>query len=769
MAAMTVVFSAADAFVFRRAPYPDSDSLVVLRHTRSGGAVSAGLPGPVILEWRKQRDLFESVHAHDVGGSLHVTTGDVTELVASRVVSPGLLEMLGGIPKWGRPLVPDDAVPGARPVVVIAEDLARRLAGDPARAVGRAMQTDTRRPEIVGVLPETFKFPTASDRIWWPLDVASGSTFQTLRNYTNIARLAPGASFEAAASAVTARAPAMELASPRPALRRVVSLERYDDTIGEARASTIFTMLIGAAVCLLFIACANVASLELAGAVRRSRSQAVQAALGASKFTLLRGGLIECGLMLFASACLAAVLAWWGTATLMTSLPPALSQRLANGIDLDARAVAFMSATAAAAWLLTSLPAAWRISRANLADALKHDGRVMVVSTSAARFRQALMAAQVAATVLLIIGALLFARTYALRVALDKGFDSTNLVVFEVFPTPEAPPRGSDLDRALLARLKTYPGLRSLAHAGALPPSTTGGISGPLTINDSPDSPGGVFLSNRAVDPHYFETMGIEFIAGGPFTEDSRPDQVVVDEGFARRFWPGGGAIGSRFNIASAGVSDLRIFEIIGITRHIRFDRETDEQDRPVFPLYVRLLPSSTPPLRYVGRLDQPERFADLVTSVRAIAKPSFIRADFLDDRYARLEGDRRIAASVTTGFGLLALGIAAAGIYAVMAFLVAGRMREIGIRLALGASPGDVRRATFGASLKFVAAGAVIGLAAALAVSRWLESQLYGVSATDASTYALATAVVVIAALVATWYPARQAARVDPAMTLRV
>jgi ABC-type antimicrobial peptide transport system permease subunit len=200
----------------------------------------------------------------------------------------------------------------------------------------------------------------------------------------------------------------------------------------------------------------------------------------------------------------------------------------------------------------------------------------------------------------------------------------------------------------------------------------------------------------------------------------------------------------------------------------VRLDRSRSEAGDEVFPMYVRLRPDAEPPLRFVARLDDPERFSDLVSVIRSVAERSLIRADFVDDRYARLEGDRRIAASVTTGFGLLALAIASAGIYAVMAFLVAGRAREIGIRLALGASPSRVSRATFGASLRFVTAGAVLGLGAAIAASRWIESQLYGVSATDAATYVLATAVVVLAALAATWYPARQAARVDPAVTLR-
>jgi putative ABC transport system permease protein len=770
MAAMTVVFSAADAFVFRRAPYPDRDSLVVLQQTRPGDVPRSSQPGPVIVEWRRHQDLFAAVHADDIAASVHVTADGITDAVPARSVTPGLLEMLGATTLWGRPLMPEDIAPGARAVAVVAEDVARRVAGDPALAIGRVLRDSAGPFEIVGVVNEAFRFPTARERIWRPLDVARSPTSKSIvyYSYNTIARLADGVSFDDASRAVSARAPAVELTSPRPDPKRVVTLERFEATTGNSRISVIFTMLVGAAACLLFIACANVASLELAGAVRRTRAYAVQAALGASRFTLVKIGLLEGALLLVVSSAVAAALAWWGIALLTANLPPGIAQQLSNAIDLDARAVVFMIVTAAGVWLATTLPSVWRASRSNLADTLRHDPRVMLVSRSAAWSRQGLMAAQVAATVLLIIGALLFARTYALRIALDKGFDSRDIVVLEVFPAPDAPIRGTELDGAIRARLAAFPGLRSLAATSSPPPSTTGGINGLLTINDGPESSVRVFMATRSVDPAYFETLGLPFAAGTPFTADSPMEHVVVDETFARRFWPGGDAIGSRFNIQSAGYAGVNTFHIVAVTKFARFDRDRNERGDEVFPVYFRLRPERDPTLRFVGRLDDPARFPDLVSVVRSIAQRSMVRADFLDDRFARLEGDRRIAASVTAGFGLLALGVASAGIYAVMAFLVAGRLREIGIRLALGASPSRVSRATFGASLKFVAGGAVAGLAAAVAASRWVESQLYGVSATDAATYLLATTVVVLAALAATWFPARQAASVDPAVTLR-
>ena len=770
LAAMTVVFSAADAFVFRRAPYPHRDSLVALRQTRPGDVPSSSQPGPVIVEWRRHRDLFAAVHAETIGASVHVTAGGITDAVAVRSVTPGLLEMLGGTTVWGRPLMPEDIAPGAKSVAVVGEDLARRVAGDPALAIGRELRDGEGPFEIVGVVRDNFRFPTARERIWRPLDIARVPTSKSINYYSyyTIARLADGVSFDDAARAVAARAPTVELTSPRPDRKRVITLERFEDTIGNSRVSIIFMMLVGAAACLLFIACANVASLELAGAVRRTRAYAVQAALGASRFTLVRIGLLEGAILLGISSAVAAGLAWWGIGLLTANLPPAIALQLSNAIDLDARAVVFMIGTAAAAWLVTTLPSVWRASRGNLADTLRHDPRVMLVSRSAAWSRQGLMAAQVAATVLLIIGALLFARTYALRIALDKGFDSRNVVVFEVFPAVDAPLKGDALDDAIRARLGSYPGLRSLAATSSPPPATSSGINGLVTINDGPESSTRIFIATRSVDPAYFETLGVPFIGGTPFRDDSPMEQVVIDEAFARRFWPGGDAIGSRFNIQSSGYGGVNKFQIVAVTRFARFDRDRNERGDEVFPVYFRLRAEADPPLRFVGRLDEPSRFSDLVAVVRSVAQRSLVRADFLDDRYARLEGDRRIAASVTAGFGLLALGIASTGIYAVMAFLVAGRLREIGIRLALGASPRRVSRATFGASLRFVTGGAVAGLAAAIAASRWVESQLYGVSATDVATYLTATTVVVAAAVAATWFPARQASRVDPAVTLR-
>jgi predicted permease len=766
MAVNVTVFSAADAFVFRTVPYAEPETLAVLDRLDAGAiGGSAGYVSARVLEaWRSRRDVFVAAHAYAPGQRSHLTTGDLTERLSASQITPGLLETLGVLPGWGRPFVQSDAVGGAAPVVLISESLAGRLFGSPERAIGQTMRADRSTPTVVGVMPSSFRFPSALETIWWPLDLAA---WPDNHGVLNLVRLAPGITLDAADARVRQESPSIAEAVGASTTRRgELQLRSLESLRHHAGASTVFAVLLGAAACLLLIACANVASLELAAIGQRARQLAVQSALGASRGSLVRIGLAEGLCMLIASLTGAALLAWWGVQMLERQLTPSMREALANPLDLDLRTLAFMTAVAASAWLLTTLPAVWRVSRLSVVDGLRDDPRVMPVSRGAARSRQVLMTGQVALTVLLLVGALLYIQTYENRIGLDKGFDTANIAAIQVSPVPSAPLQGADLEAALLDRLRATPGVRAVSRTWSLPPSTQSGGAARPTI-DGEEHDGVTMVHFASVDPEYLATMGIEVVRGSGLMPGNPSEEVVIDERFVRRFWPDRSPIGSRFRLGGVSIGGTGEFRVVGVSRELRPDRLVTETGTEVFIAYKALGPESHP-LTFVARLDDGLSLSALASLVRATASESIVRVESIEERYRNLEGDTRLAAAITGGFAVVALVVATAGIYAVMAFLVTGRRREIGIRMALGADRSAVRTLIFGSALRFVLAGTVMGLAAAAVAVQAIAAQLFGVAPVDPATYAGVAALVAVTAILATWWPARRAAAVDPAVTLR-
>jgi putative ABC transport system permease protein len=777
VAANVVVFAAADAFVFRAVPFPSADELVVFtKRTRLTGA-TASTNRDQILEWRKHTDLFSGIQAHESGSSWYLRFDGVTEIIPTHRVTPGMFELLGVLPIHGRPFVTRDAEPGAPATIVVGDAIARRLFGDPVLALGRTLEDAPDKPTIVGVMAPSFRFPTAVEQIWRPMKLEL-----TPDNFGvgAVARLQAGWSIAAASRAYLDRLPAVSEALPNgfPQLilkseikAGALSLQGYASHQRREGTTRIFVVLLGAAGCLLLIACANVVSLELAGASARQRTIAVCSALGAGRASLIRVLLLEGALLLGASLALAVLLAWWGLDTLTSQLTTTMRDALVNPLDLDPRSVGFMGVVAACTWALTTVPVIVQVSRTSVLDGLRHDPRTTPVSRRAARARQILMTAQVALTVMLLVGGLLFVRAYMHRVGLDKGFDADGLLTLTVSQAPDAAIAPVDLSDKILTRLRTLPGVLGVSQAGLLPPSTQAGASGPMNIRGREEGPKEPatwpMVSLNNVDPEYFRTMSIVAVEGRLFDDSTNQDQIVIDEKFARRYWPGESAVGARFNLGGSGQGGVKEFEVLGVSRSLRADRVVTDSGAEVYFGFIRLS-SDYRPQSFVIRVDDEERLPMIVETIRSIGSRLVVRVDTVEARYRRLEADNRLAAAITSGFGTLAWVVAAAGIYAVMAFLVAGRTREIGIRLALGAERATVLRMVMWSSLKFVSVGVLTGLGAAALASAWFQERLFGVSPTDPLTYGTVALLVVVTAMAATLLPARRAARVDPAITLR-
>ncbi|MBK9243036.1 MAG: ABC transporter permease [Acidobacteria bacterium] len=775
LGANAVVFAAADAFVFRTLPYDRPDGLVVMQRSSRGLlGVSDYTYRDAIFEWRKHTDLFAGVHAHDRGASAYLTADGSTEVVRAQRVTPGMFELLGVLPAIGRPFLPADAVKGAPPVVVISDALARRLFGGADLAVGQTFFTGTDTPEVIGVMAPAFRFPTAAEQIWRPLDL---ETQPYNSGVAHIARLAPGVTLDEAAAAVTNRLPAVAAVVPEDSRRllnrairdKELSLNSLAGFRRQADVSLIFSVLVGAAVSLLLIACANVVSLELASASSRLRTLSVQSALGATRASLVRVCLLEGGLLMVLSAATATGIALWGTGVLSDQLTVSMREALANPVDVDLRALALMVGLAAMAWVMTVTPTLVRVSSLSVVSGLRHDPRTMPVSRAGARTRQWLMTSQVALTVLLLVGALLYIRTYEARVGLDKGLDASAVATLQVYQAPDGKREPAELEAELLARLRGLPGVLAVARTWNLPPSTQSGASGPIRINGDVVDTGNkwTMVSHYSVDPDYFRVMSITLLSGQFFDATSRPEHVVIDERFARTFWPNSSPLGSRFRIGSTGIAGVSEYEVIGVSRQMRADRLETPEGGNVFVSYIRLSKDSAP-LTFVAKLDDERRLPMIGEAASSVAPRLVVRTDTIEARYRRLEGNTRLAAAITGAFGAVAWIVATAGIFAVMAFLVSGRTREIGIRMALGADRGNVLRMVFGSSLRFVVIGTALGLTAAAIASQYISTQLFGVTPTDPLTYAGVAALVITTAALATWWPARQAARVDPAITLR-
>jgi putative ABC transport system permease protein len=784
LAANSLVFSAADSLVFHRVPYRDAERLVEIqqRDPRTGRPGGSFVSVALLDEWRKQTDLFTGVEGH-LTKIIFLSGSGEPELVQAADVTVGLFELLGARPRWGRSFVEGDDRQTDVQAVVIAESLARERFGDPARAVGQKLETTAEPLAIVGVMPEEFRYPDGSQRIWRALD-PRGPLARGFAGVSSIARIVSGRPLDVVAPVVEQRSAGVgRAAGARADYTATPAPLRIAASAAEQRRMLL--VLVGAALCLLLIACANVASLELANAVGRARIYAIQLAIGASRGSLARTALAEGACLVGAAALAACALAYAGADVLVRYVPPALAGS-ANPIDIDKRALLFMTALAALAWMASTLPVVAFTWRASLLEVLKLEGPSVAASRGGTFVRRALTVAQVALAVLLLVGSVLYVRSYLALLRLDKGFDSSGVLAVSLIIPPQL--LGTAAERRVLAqtildRVRARPGVIA-AFEGSPPPSTGDSptLIRQIEVDDRPPEDTNLLFPRLTVEPDYFAALRIPLLAGRMFEAGEPRTNVIITESLARRLWPNGGAVGHRFR-----ESPTRPWNhVIGVVRHVRTLQDTTTGPDRYFQLYAARQPPPPPApvqpgrsrgigaapsygyLTITARVDSRARVSDLYQTVRAVDQRNILKLEFVDDQYARQFADRLLAMRVIGAFGLLAFLIAAAGIYGVMAFLVAHRAHEIGIRIALGADASRINRLVLGSSLKLVTIGAALGIGGAIAASRWSESQLFGVRAADPVTLASVTLGVVATALLATWHPARQATRIDPKVLLK-
>lgn len=775
MSASTLVFAAADALIFNRVPFPEADRLVGL---------SQGVRGQALVDYREQSDIFSHVAGRQPSAAF--LTGDTEpQQVDVEFVTPGLFETLGVLPQWGRPLVESDRTSIDPTYAVIEAGLAREVFGSPERAIGNILETSERSLTVVGVMPPAFRFPNGRVKIWRALDYERLNDMFPFMQF--IARLAPGISAAEAGATLTTRVPQL-------IPRNKTSIELVPQTFGTSPATrnTMLMVLLGAAGCLLLAACANVVSLELAGAVRRSHVFSIQTALGATRGTLVRSGLVEgAGLVLVATVA-AVALTLAGSSAITAVMPEAVALGGINPVDMDARALMVLVGTAIAVWLAASLPIVIRASRASVLLVLKTDDRGATTSRAGVWMRRAITVSQVALAVILLVGGLLYMRSYAALVGVDTGLDADG--VYSLSLTLPTRDYNGETHRQLVERLteqlRAYRGITSTAVIqGSAPPGSAFSMSANLTLDDGRKTSEAGSLSAYDVAAEYFPTVGVAPVRGRLLARNDTPTTVVVTDTFARRVWGSIDVVGRSFTWAD--LPDQ--YTVVGVVPHIRTDRDNvggpSETALTMFrlptpPAAPRPLAASAPTKMDIvnapsGRL--PYRIgtvlirttgglssAEILSVARSVDARARYRLSTLDEAYSQRHAEARMATTIISSFAVVAFVIAIAGVFGVMTFLVTNRTREIGIRMALGAQRADVRRMVLGSSLRLIVAGVIVGASAAALSGRWLESQLFGVTPTDPVTYTIVIATVVATAVCATWHPASRAARVDPAITLR-
>ncbi|MDX1393285.1 MAG: ABC transporter permease [Gemmatimonadota bacterium] len=775
--ASVAIFSVLDTLVIRALPYADADRIVtVWDHDLEAGIERDDVAPGNFYSWRDQARSFEHLAALDPY-SLDLSGDERPEVVFAARVTEGFFEALGTRAMIGRTFVADD-YEGAD-VVVIGERLWERSFGSDPDLVGREITLDGRPTTVVGVVPRTFNphlAPSVTDRDAWIPLVPQGweQEERGSRWWAVVGKLDDGVTLEAARSEM--RTIATRLATDYPETNSGFSVSVVplrDHLIGDSR--TALLILQGAVLFLLAVACANVASLMLARGTERESEFALRSALGAGRTRIVRQLLTESTAIAALGAVGGVVLALWALDAIV-ALGPSEIPRLAD-VTLDGRVLVFALATTLLTALAFGVLPAVHFSRPDLQGAMK-EGSGATASRVRQRMRGAMVVAEVALSLILVVGAGLLARSFVSLLAIDPGFEGDRVAAVQVFHYPDGT---TDAGRVAffeetLDRIRALPGVESAGAVSALPFIEANiAIQQEILIEGRP-APRPEEMPNAFVaqaTPGYFETMRIPLLEGRVFDDRDRAGSApvtVVTDALVRRHWPGRSPIGDRIVIGAYRDDEGNpiALEIVGVVAEVRHDG-LDEDARPeMFVVHGQLAGGS---MTFVARTDSdPAAILDPIQEAVWAVDPaqSIYRAATLDELVAKSVAARRFNLWLLGSFAVLALALAAVGIYGVVSYMARTRTREIGVRMALGAGQVDVMREVMGTGLRLTAIGITIGLAGALGLSSLMSELLFGIGPRDPLTLIGVAAVLAAVALVAMYLPARRATSVDPVLALR-
>jgi putative ABC transport system permease protein len=770
--ANAAMFGLVNGLLLRPLPFARPNELLAMRETRRDGArPGTELSYPNFADLRRESRLLASAAAYALRTYTVAAEGSVAdassapERVSATDVSASIFTVLGVAPALGRGFLEGDDRPGAPAVVVIGHDLWQRRFGGDAGAIGRTILVAGRPRTIIGIMPPDFRFLFQAE-LWAPLALDAAREPRDAHYLLAVARVRPPATMAEASGELDRIARRVAAANPETNAGRGARLVPYrTDVMSDLRPlMAILMALVG---CVLLIACANVTNLLLARAAARGPEVAVRLALGASRWRVMRQLLAECLVLAAAGGVLGAglsvVVVRAGAAVLPAERPYWVR------FDLDARVLLFTFAASLATVLIAGLVPALRATRSGVHAALQEGGRGSG-SRRGGRLRGALVVGEVALSLLLLVSAGLLARSLGRARGDSPGFDAANLMTIQISLA------GTRYD-SLPLRLPFYEGLTG--RIAAMP-----GVEGAGAINLLPlgfESSAWEILpeghqarrgeepqaQTRIVTAGFFAAMRVPLVRGRTFTDRETQESTtvaVVNEALARRFWPGADALGKRITLVGG---TPQVVTVVGIAADSKQRELAAAPDLQLFLPYglvpartMTLLIRTRQPAALVPALRQELRRLDPGIPLAAIAPMEEVltRSLFLP----------RLTSSLVAGFAALALLLGGTGLYGVVSYLVSQRRRELGIRIALGAQPGDVLRLVLRSGLILAVAGLALGAAAALGAARVLQRALYGVGPYDPVSFAAAGAVLLAVVVVAAWIPARRAAKVSPMIAMR-
>ncbi len=776
--ANAAIFSVVHAVLLRPLPFPGQDALFVAwKQDATAKNPFVELSIPEFNDWRARARTVESLAAMPttVYGYGYVLTGrGEAAAIESARVSADYFKTLGVEPLIGRTFTPEEDRPGAAPVVLLSEKLWReRFDGDPG-IVGTTVALGQKPFSVIGVVADRASFPKGAD-VWTPLSASMSPRLVENRGgvfLQAVGRLKPGttlaeaeAEFNTIIGQLAAEHPEMEAGGQRIVL---TPLTTY--LFGDARPA--LWLLLAATGLLLLLACANVANLLLARAISRRREFAVRAALGAGRWRLVRETLVESLVLTALGGTVGLGAAGWILKLLAVLAPPDIPRL--DEVRISLPVLAFTGGLALLTSFVAGIVPAFVASKVDVTEALADGGGGIVGSGRSRRLRSALVAAEIAVSVMLLIGAGLLARSFANLRRVELGFDPRNLLTCQLSLQGDAyreAPARRRFFMELFSRLESQPGI--VAASGILIRPLEGAIGWDVPYllegQSASDMPRNVVPNYEAVAPHYFRAMDIPLRAGRDFTaadSDQSPRVAIVSETMARALFPTGvDPIGKRIKVGSA---DADWTTIVGVAGDARYRELKDIR----WDVYVPFLQVSQG-VRYltVRTASDPNASVETVRKTLAALDPNqaITGVKTMEELVGRSLAQSRFTSMLMGGLAGLALFLAAIGIYGVTAYSTAERTREIGIRMALGARTSSVLGLILRQGMTPTVVGAAVGMVGAFLLTRTVETLLFGVAATDPATFFTAAGGLLVVALLACWFPARRAARVDPTRALRM
>jgi predicted permease len=782
--ANVAIFSVLYAVLLKPLPYQDPSRLVTIEEREHGEPAGAGsVSYPDFADIAAHNSSFTSIGVYsDASGT--ITGAGLPTKVHGSEISAGLFSTLGVTPALGTNIFPEPHVgPSPEGVydIILNYSLWRSSFGSDPAIVGKQIQLDLKPYTVIGVMPAGFEFPLTADRAMFWISIAQDMTKtgkddtsveeRGVHQYDAVGRLRPDVTLRQARNELATIASQLQKQYPETnSYQAIIPISFLDHVLGDAK--TVLIVLLSAVTCLLLLACANVANLLLARSTTRYREMAIRSALGAGRGRIIRQLITESAIFSLAGGALGILLAWIGTNALLRWAPrdiPRIAQT-----DLNGWVLGFALAISLLTGLIFGLAPALHAARADVGETLKEAGRTAAPSARSNRTRAMLMSLQVAIAVILLVGAGLLLRSLGSLTRVDLGFEPEHVMTASV----ELPDSTYHLAQRiaffqqLRERLSGLPGVIAASAATPLPFSgddiyVTFDIEGrAIPKKDRPVAEASI------VQPDFFRAVGIPVVRGRAFTDADTAAStpvIVVNEILAERMFPGEDAIGKRIHptlSVHGGTAPMR--EIIGVVRDIHF---VGLRDTPRMQYYLPHSQLPTDSLSLVVRATGDPRplaaaIRDQVLDIDPQLAVSAVKPmnDLVDDALAQ----PRLNTFLVTAFAAAALALAGIGLFGVLAYSVAQRTHEIGIRMALGAKSSDVQRLVLGNALRMLLWGGSIGLAAAFALTRLMKTLLFGVTATDAATFAGVALVLAVVALIAGAIPARRAARIDPLQALR-